>query len=236
MTFSIVARCPITGRLGLGVTTFSIAAGGRCEGIRFGAGVCKTQAYVKRDNDLIALELLEQGRAPAGVMAALKADDPDHDWRQIAIIDREGRTAAHTGPGCRPWAGHHEGDGFVAFGNVLAGRHVIDGIVAGFLGDPAAELEFRLLAALEGGRDAGGQVGAEGPLPERSAAIFVASEPDHFDIDARVDLHDDAVTELRRVLEEFKIYEKFYRDRGHRPDLAMSQAEFVASLPKTAVA
>lgn len=236
MTFSIVARCPITGRLGLGVTTFSIAAGGRCEGIRFGAGVCKTQAYVKRDNDLIALELLEQGRVPAGVMAALKADDPDHDWRQIAIIDREGRTAAHTGPGCRPWAGHHEGDGFVAFGNVLAGRHVIDGIVAGFLGDPAAELEFRLMAALEGGRDAGGQVGAEGPLPERSAAIFVASEPDHFDIDARVDLHDDAVTELRRVLGEFKIYEKFYRDRGHRPDLAMSQAEFVASLPKTAVA
>ncbi len=233
MTFSIIARCPTTGRLGLGITTFSIAAGGRCEGIRFGAGVCKTQAYVKRDNDLIALELLEQGMAPAGVMAALEAGDPDHDWRQIAIIDREGRTCAHTGAGCRPWAGHHEGDGFVAFGNVLAGREVLDGIVAGFLADPGADLEFRLLAALEGGRDAGGQVGNEGHLTERSAAIFVASEPDHFDIDARVDLHDDAVTELRRVLEEFKIYEKFYRDRGFRPDLAMSQAEFVASLPKS---
>ncbi|WP_422030260.1 DUF1028 domain-containing protein [Reyranella sp.] len=236
MTFSIIARCPQTGRLGLGVTTFSIAAGGRCEGIRFGAGVSKTQAYVKRDNDLIALELLEQGRAPAGVMAALKACDPDHDWRQIGIIDREGTTCAHTGPGCRPWAGHHEGAGFVAFGNVLAGPEVIDGIVAGYLREPGAGLEFRLLAALEGGRDAGGQVGAEGHLTERSAAIFVSSEPDHFDIDVRVDLHDDAVTELRRVLEEFKIYEKFYRDRGFRPDLAMSQAEFVASLPKKAVA
>lgn len=236
MTFSIIARCPNTGRLGLGVTTFSIAAGGRCEGIRFGAGVCKTQAYVKRDNDLIALELLEQGLGPAGVMAALKADDPDHDWRQIAILDREGRTAAHTGPGCRPWAGHHAGDGFVAFGNVLAGPEVIDGIVAGYLKDPAAALEFRLLAALEGGRDAGGQIGTDGHLPERSAAIFVASEPDHFDIDVRVDLHDDAVTELRRVLEEFKIYEAFYRDRGHRPDLAISQAEFVANLAKNEVA
>lgn len=236
MTFSIIARCPNTGRLGLGVTTFSIAAGGRCEGIRFGAGVCKTQAYVKRDNDLIALELLEQGLGPAGVMAALKADDPDHDWRQIAILDREGRTAAHTGRGCRPWAGHHEGDGFVAFGNVLAGPEVIDGIVAGYLKDPAASLEFRLLAALEGGRDAGGQIGTDGHLPERSAAIFVASEPDHFDIDVRVDLHDDAVTELRRVLEEFKIYEAFYRDRGHRPDLAISQAEFVANLAKNEVA
>lgn len=236
MTFSIIARCPNTGRLGLGVTTFSIAAGGRCEGIRFGAGVCKTQAYVKRDNDLIALELLQQGRAPMGVMAALKADDPDHDWRQIAILDREGRTAAHTGPGCRPWAGHHAGDGFVAFGNVLAGPEVIDGIVAGYLKDPAAALEFRLLAALEGGRDAGGQIGTDGHLPERSAAIFVASEPDHFDIDVRVDLHDDAATELRRVLEEFKIYEAFYRDRGHRPDLAISQAEFVANLAKNEVA
>ena len=149
-------------------------------------------------------------------MAALKADDPDHDWRQIAIIDREGKTAAHTGPGCRPWAGHHEGDG----------------LVAGYLKDPEAELEFRLLAALEGGRDAGGQVGTEGHLTERSAAIFVSAEPDHFETDARVDLHDDAVTELRRVLEEFKIYEKFYRDRGHRSDLAMSQAEFVATLQK----
>ena len=63
MTFSIIARCPNTGRLGLGITTFSIAAGGRCEGIRFGVGICKTQAYVKRGNDLLALELLAQGMA-----------------------------------------------------------------------------------------------------------------------------------------------------------------------------
>ena len=230
MTFSIIARCPTTGRLGLGITTFSIAVGGRCEGIRFGVGVCKTQAYVNRGNDVLALELLEQGLNPARVMQALEENDPDHAWRQIAIIDREGKTAAHTGTGCRPWAGHHVGDGFIAFGNVLAGPQVIDGIVAGFLARPDAELEFRLLAALEGGRDSGGQVGAEGHLTERSAAIFVASEPDHFDIDVRVDLHDDAVTELRRVLEEFKLYEAFYRERGLRPDQAMTQDQFVATL------
>jgi uncharacterized Ntn-hydrolase superfamily protein len=120
----------------------------------------------------------------------------------------------------------------VAFGNVLAGPQVIDGIVNGFLAKPDDALEFRLLAALEGGRDAGGQVGNEGHLPERSAAIFVVSEPDHADIDARVDLHNDAVTELRRVLEEFKLYEVFYRDRGRRPDLAMPQDQFVASLKR----
>ena len=109
---------------------------------------------------------------------------------------------------------------------------LIDGIVKGFLSKPDEELEFRLLAALEGGRDAGGQVGKDGHLPERSAALYVASEPDHPDIDVRVDLHPEAIGEVRRILEEFKLYEVFYRERGHRPDLAMSQGEFVATLAK----
>ena len=232
MTFSIIARCPKTRRLGLGIATFSIAAGGRCEGIRHGVGICKTQAYINRGNDLLALQMLEQGLSPSAVMKSLKASDPDHEFRQIAIIDREGNACAHTGSGPRPWAGHQVGDGFVAFGNVLAGPHVIDGIVKRFVANPEDALEFRLLAALESGRDAGGQVGKDGPLPERSAAICVVSEPDHPDIDVRVDLHPEAVSELRRILEEFKLYEVFYRERGKRPDLAMSQGEFVATLAK----
>ena len=168
MTFSIIARCPKTRRLGLGITTFSIAAGGRCEGIRHGVGICKTQAYINRGNDLLALQMLEQGLSPAAVMKSLEASDSEHEFRQIAIIDREGNACAHTGSGPRPWAGHHIGNGFVAFGNVLAGPHVIDGIVKAFLANPEDELEFRLLAALEGGHDTGGQVGKDGPLPERS--------------------------------------------------------------------
>jgi uncharacterized Ntn-hydrolase superfamily protein len=230
MTFSIIARCPATRRLGLATATFSIASGGRCEGIRYGVGICKTQAYINRGNDLLALELLEQDIGPAAVMDILERNDPDHAWRQIAIIDRLGTAAAHTGSGTRPWSGHHVGDGFVAFGNVLAGPQVLDGIVKGFLARPDETLEFRLLAALEGGRDGGGQAGNAGHLTERSAALFVVSEPDHADIDVRVDLHEDAVTELRRILEEFKLYEDFYRDRGSRPDLAMTQDQFVASL------
>lgn len=232
MTFSIIARCPKTRRLGLGIATFSIAAGGPCEGIRHGVGICKTQAYINRGNDLLALQMLEQGMSPVGVIKSLAANDPEHEFRQIAIIDRDGNACAHTGSGPRPWAGHHVGDGFVAFGNVLAGPYVIDGIVKGFLANPEDELEFRLLAALECGRDCGGQIGRDGHLPERSAALYVVSEPDHPDIDARVDLHPEAIRELRRVLEEFKLYEVFYRERGHRPDLAMSQAEFVATLAK----
>ena len=58
----------------------------------------------------------------------------------------------------------------------------------------------------------------------------VVADPDYPDIDVRVDLHDDAIVELRRVLEEFKRYEVFYRDRGRDPSTAVTQDEFVARL------
>lgn len=230
MTFSIVARCPATGRLGLAIATFSIGAGGRCEGILAGVGVAKTQAYVNRGNDTLAIELLSQGFSPAKVMKALEENDPHHAFRQIAILDREGQACAHTGARTRPWSGHRIGPGYIAFGNVLAGPQVVEAIAAGFLARPDDPLELRLLAALEGGRNSGGQVGANGHLTERSAAIRVDSTPEHPDIDVRVDLHDDAVVELRRVLEEFKRYENFYRDRGRDPRRAITQDEFVSRL------
>lgn len=233
MTYSIIARCPRTGRLGIGITTYSIAVGGRTDGVRADAGICKTQAFANRANDPIAVGLLAQGYTPGYVMRVLEENDPDHEYRQIAILDRDGNAAAHTGNGTRSWSGHHIGDGFVAFGNVLAGAQVVEAIADGFASDPAAPLEFRLLAALEAGRRAGGQVGGEGHLPERSAAIRVVAHPDYPDIDVRVDLHPDAVTELRRVLEEFKLYEVFYRERGRKPREAITQDEFVARLEKT---
>jgi len=232
MTFSIIARCPTTGRLGIGITTYSIAVGGRCEGVRADVGICKTQAFTRRANDPLAVDLLARGFTPARVMRALEENDPDHEYRQIAILDYEGNAAAHTGSGTRPWSGHRISPGYVAFGNVLAGEKVVEAIAAGFTADPAAPLEFRLLAALEAGRDAGGQCGGEGHLPERSAAIRVVSHPDYPEIDVRVDLHDQAVTELRRVLEEFKLYEEFYRERGRNPREAVTQDVFVARLEK----
>jgi uncharacterized Ntn-hydrolase superfamily protein len=230
MTYSIVAHCPRTGALGLATTTYSIATGGRCEGVVGGIGISRTQAYINRANDVLAIELLAQGFTPEGAMGELARNDPDHEFRQIAIIDRDGRVAAHTGSGARSWAGHLVGAGYVAFGNVLAGPEVVAGIEAGFLADPDAPLEFRLLSALEGGRAAGGQLGGTGPLTERSALIRTIIEPDFPEIDVRVDLHDDALGELRRVLEEFKRYQVFYRDRGSYPSRAISQDAFVAQL------
>ena len=230
MTYSIIGRCARTGRLGLGITTFSLAVGGRCEGIAANVGVCKTQAFPNRTNDPLGIKLLREGLLPARVMEMFAANDSEHDYRQIAIMDREGRIAAHTGPGTRGWSGHQVGADCVAFGNGLVGPQVLAGLIAGFLAKPGDPLEFRLMQALEAGRDAGGQGTADTHKPERSAAIKVVDRLDYPDIDVRVDVHPVAVAELRRVLEEFKLYEDFYKQRGRDPSHAIPQDVFAANL------
>jgi uncharacterized Ntn-hydrolase superfamily protein len=104
MTFSLIGRCKRTGRLGLGITTYSLAVGGRCEGVVANVGVCKTQAFPNRTNDPLGIKLLAQGYLPAHVMEIFAGNDTEHSFRQVAIMDRDGKIAAHTGPGCRGWA------------------------------------------------------------------------------------------------------------------------------------
>src|SRR5215831_10123780 len=230
MTYSIIGRCARTGRLGLGITTFSLAVGGRCEGLAASVGVCKTQAFPNRTNDPLGIRLMAQGYVPSRVMEMFAANDTEHDFRQIAIMDREGRIAAHTGSGTRGWSGHRIDTDCVAFGNGLVGPQVLSGLIDGFAAKFDDPLEFRLMRALEGGRDAGGQGDAQSHRPERSAAIKVVDRLDYPDIDVRVDVHPKAVEELRRVLEEFKLYEAFYRERGRNPSKAIPQDAFVAQL------
>ena len=230
MTYSVIGRCARTGRLGLGITTFSLAVGGRCEGVAANIGICKTQAFPNRNNDPIAIKLLAQGYLPARVLDILAANDTEHDYRQIAIMDREGRIAAHTGGRTRGWSGHLVDQDCVVFGNGLVGEKVLTALVAGFNAEPGDALEYRLMRSLEAGRDAGGQGTAETHKPERSAAIKVVDRLDYPEIDVRVDVHPVAVAELRRVLEEFKLYQDFYRNRGRDPSHAMPQDVFVAGL------
>lgn len=230
MTYSIIGRCTRTGQLGLGITTYSLAVGGRCEGVAANVGISKTQAFPNRTNDPLAVSLLAQGFTPARVMDVLAANDPEHAFRQIAIMDRDGAVAAHTGTGTRGWSGHLAGADCIAFGNGLVGPAVLDGLVTGFVAAPEEGLEYRLMRALEAGRDAGGQGTAEAHKPERSAAIKVVDRLDYPEVDVRVDVHPVAVAELRRLLEEFKAYQDFYRERGRHPSRAVPQDLFVARL------
>jgi uncharacterized Ntn-hydrolase superfamily protein len=195
-----------------------------------------TQAFVNQGNNPLALRLLAQGFTPGRVLEELAANDPDIAYRQIAVIDRDGQAVAYSGPKNRGYSGHKIGEGYVAMGNVLAGHHVVEAIAKAYESDPNEAFERRLLHAIEAGRDAGGQVGNDGHLTERSAAVVVYSAYDHADLDLRVDLHDHAVDELRRAFEEYEPYRAYYRDRGNNPKDAVPQDVFVSQLAKAEAA
>lgn len=236
MTFTLVARCPKSGQMGIGIATYSIGVGLYCNGLRANVGATMTQAFVNQGNNTLALRLLAQGFSPARALNELAANDPDFAYRQIAVIDRNGQAVAYSGPKTRGWSGHKIGDGYVAMGNVLAGTKVVDAIAAAYEMSAGESFERRLLRAIEAGRDSGGQVGIDGHMTERSAGIFVYGAYDHAELDLRVDLHDKAVDELRRAFEEYELYRGYYRDRGKNPREAVPQDVFVAGLKQQQVA
>jgi len=230
MTYTILGRCERTGRLGIGIATFSITVGRYCHGVRAMTGVTVSQAFANETNNQLALRLLAQGFTAGSVLSHLKSNDPDFEYRQIGVIDRSGTAAAYTGPGTRGWSGHLAADNYVACGNGLVGPGVVEAIATGFKAKPDADLEERLLMGIEAGRDAGGQGTAALHKPERSSALLVYSRYAYADIDLRVDLHATAVEELRRVYSEYKQYEGYYADRGRNPRGAMSQEAFMSKL------
>jgi uncharacterized Ntn-hydrolase superfamily protein len=232
MTFTLLARCPRTGQVGIGIATYSICVGLYCNGLRGNVGATMTQAFVNQGNNPLALRLLAQGYTPQHVLDELKANDTNREFRQIAVIDRNGRVAAYSGPRNRAWAGHQVGDGYVAMGNVLAGEPVVSAMATAYEATAGLAFERRLLAAIEAGRDAGGQVGVDGHMTERSAALMVHGDYDHAEIDLRVDLHDKAVEELRRAFEEYEPYRAYYKERSKNPKDAVPQYQFVAELQK----
>ncbi|SDV46838.1 DUF1028 domain-containing protein [Chitinasiproducens palmae] len=230
MTYSIIARCPDTGRFGIGIATYSVAVGQWCHGVDDRAGVTMSQAFVRYVNNDLALSLLRQGFSAASVTRALLEDDDYPDYRQIGTVSRDGRASCHTGPGARGWAGHRLGDGYVAMGNVLSGEPVVQAMAVSFEDGAGQVLEARLLAALAAGRDAGGQSNGVHPLGERSAALIVSASDALPRTDLRVDLHQQAVDELARVYAFCNRYAHYYKARGLRPVDAPAQEAFEKSL------
>lgn len=182
-----------------------------------------TQANVRKGNSPLANQLLAQGFSANSVLHALLQDDAQSDYRQVAVMTRDGKVAAVTGEKVRSWCGEQVGVDHVVFGNGLAGEHVITAMAQGFLSDPDAPLSERLIQSLERGRDAGGQGFKSPKKPERSACIVVYGDRNCSDWDLRVDLHDHAVDELRRVYETFKPYQPFYNDRDFDPASCLAQ-------------
>lgn len=230
MDYGILARCTRTGRLGMATASVSLAIGRYCDGaVRPGLGATFTAGNGRPRNNRLALALLAQGWECEAVLDALASNDENHAWRQVAVLDREGCARVHTGDRLRA-AGHRSGEGWATFGNGLYGETVLDAMAASFGASPEDDLDVRLLAALEAGHRSGGCAGRSGPLPARSAALVCWHLRDFNEIDLRVDLHHQAVGELRRLHDDTKPTIAYYDERGRNPRNAESPIAFAERL------
>lgn len=213
MTFSIVARCPRTGMLGVGTSSKALAAGAAVPYIRSGVGAIASQAFSNPYLGIDGLTLLEQGLTAARALERVIESDRGRDLRQVAIVDHDGHTAAYTGAKCIPWAGQVEGGGYVCLGNILTGEDTIKAMALAFETSVDEELPERLLRALEAGQEAGGD-----RRGRQSAGIRVVRTEDYPCCDLRVDDHPDPVAELRRVFTLFQREEPFRPMSPRRDD------------------
>ena len=208
-TFSLVARDPFSGALGIGVASHSFAVGTRVPWAEPGAGVLATQAFVAAGEPAVrGLSLLRDGLDAARVLEHLLESDAAPDLRQIAIVDADGGVAVHTGARCIAAASHRARDGFCVQGNTLPSEAVLDAIAAAYA---ASQSEFaeRLLDALAAGEEVGGDLRGR-----RSAALLVvsgarASAGGSRLVDLRVDDHVAPQAELARLLRIRRAGERF---------------------------
>jgi uncharacterized Ntn-hydrolase superfamily protein len=213
MTFSIVARDPQTGWLGVGTSSKALAAGAMVPYVKLGAGAIASQAFSNPYLGIDGLVLLADGMPAERVVERVIEGDAGRDMRQLAIVDHEGRVAAYTGERCIPWAGHILGGGYVCLGNILVGEEVPKSMAAAYERSAGEPLYERLMQALEAGQEAGGD-----RRGRQAAGIRVIAEEEYPWCDLRVDDHADPVPELRRVLEVYKVEEIPFLQASPRRD------------------
>jgi len=205
-TFSIVARDPTTGDLGIAVESKFLAVGAVVPWARAGIGAVATQAHANVGYGPDGLVMLATGLTAQETLGRLLADDDGRDVRQVGIVDAQGNAASWSGPDCSDWAGGQIGDGFCCQGNILTGPEVVDAMVEGYttIGGTFAN---RLLAALEAGQAAGGD-----SRGQQSAALLIVRANGGYSggndrwIDLRVDDHLEPIAELRRLMLLHRVY------------------------------
>jgi uncharacterized Ntn-hydrolase superfamily protein len=182
MTFSITARCPETGMFGVAVTSSSMAVAARCAFVRAGIGAASTQNITDPRLGPRGLDLMAEGRTAAEALDLMLGAHALRDYRQLALVDGEGRTAQFSGAATLGTHAAAEGEGAVAAGNLLAQAGVPAAMIEAFARTGGELFPERLVRALEGGLAAGGEAG-----PVRSAGLLVAAREAWPIVDLRVD-------------------------------------------------
>lgn len=234
VTYSIVARDEATGELGVAVQSRAFGVG-ICAWARPGVGAIATQSFTEKGYGPRGLDLLAAGASPTDALAELVAADERREYRQVAFLSADGRTANHTGAACVPDCGHVSRDGVSAQGNMLASPAVWHAAAETFAG-ASGTLAERLLAALDAAEEAGGDFRGR----EAAALVVVSGDanepPWQRVVDLRVDNHPTPLAELRRLYEITAAYDR--RDGFDERTNAEEEVELArtAGLPDDQVA
>jgi uncharacterized Ntn-hydrolase superfamily protein len=218
MTFSISARCQRTGMFGIAVASSSPAVAARCAHARAGAGAVATQNITDPTLGPKGLDLLAQGVSAKEALAKLSASAPYIDYRQLALVDREGGTASFSGSKTLGTHKTAEAPNVVAAGNLLKSIDIPQKMIEAFAADEKAHLGDRLIAAMQAALSAGGE---EGPV--HSAGMLLVRDVAWPVADLRVDWHEtDPLGELGRLWKLWQPQMDAYVTRALNPSSAPS--------------
>ncbi len=199
-TYSIVARDPQTGELGVAVQSHYFSVGQRVPWAEAGIGAVATQSFTEPSYGALGLQLMKAGKTAPDALKALIAADSNADVRQVAMIDANGNVATHTGKKCIADAGHHIGTNYSVQANLMSNANIWPAMAKAFE-SAQGSLAERMLAALEAAQKAGGDIRGQ-----QSAAILVVSgKPTGISwkdriLDLRVEDNPNPLQELRRLM------------------------------------
>lgn len=205
-TFSIVARDSATGDIGVAVQSHYFSVGPIVPWAEPGIGAVATQSLVEVSYGPKGLDLMRDGRSAEQALRELLSQDDHADVRQVAMVDSRGQVAVHTGAHCIPDAGDTTGNGYSVQANLMSNKKVWPAMAKAYE-TSQGDLAARLLAALEAGQKAGGDIRGQ-----QSAAILIvkgkrSSRPwaDRV-MDLRVEDSKQPIVELRRLVTLWRAY------------------------------
>lgn len=205
-TFSIVARDPNTGEMGVAVQSHWFSVGAVVPWAEAGVGAVATQSLVEVSYGPLGLDLMRAGKTAQQALAGLLKTDENPQWRQVGMIDADGNVAVHTGNKCIRQAGHAGGDNFVCMANLMENETVWPAMANAFQ-NTDGDLADRMLAALDAAQDEGGDIRGR----QSAAMIIVSATPSGIPandriVDIRVDDSENPLRELRRLLQISRAY------------------------------
>ena len=227
-TYSIVARDPETGQLGVAVQSHWFSVGELVPWAQAGVGAVATQSFIQVRYGASGLDLMQSGLDAQRSLDALLKADANPGVRQVAMIDAGGNVAVHTGENCIQYAGHVVGEQFSVQANLMLNQGVPEAMATAYR-QAGGSLAERMLAALEAAQSLGGDLRGK-----QSAAILVVSGEasgrpweDRL-VDLHIEDHPRPLQELRRLLKMHTAYE--YMNRGdhalERNDVDGALAEY----------